>query len=320
MAGSVSETRVPDHIAHRAPRLDHEGSASPVLSGRLVVLVWLISILLHTVILLVTLAIVFPFTPHEAPESPTVHVEIVGNPDATGVASPQAPNPSDTEWKEQSEPPRFTPERFERLAKATTPSKTDLPIIGIGTGGGDFSRYGLSVGAGSGPEFFGLGRSARGAKRIVYVVDRSGSMLDTFGHVRAELIRSISELRRSQKFHVIFFNAGRPLENPPKRLVSAIKAQKEQLFRFLDTVYPEGSTDPAPAMRRALATDPDLVYFLTDGEFDSSLVAKLDQWNKDRTVKIFTIAYFDQSGAALLEEIARRNGGKFRFVTENDLP
>ena len=85
-------------------------------------------------------------------------------------------------------------------------------------------------------------------------------------------------------------------------------------------MYPEGSTDPGPAMRRALATEPDLVYFLTDGEFDRSLIAQLDQWNRSRRVRIFTIAYFDRSGAELLEDIAREHGGEFKFISENDLP
>ena len=162
------------------------------------------------------------------------------------------------------------------------------------------------AGSGAGPEFFGLGGSARGARRIVYVVDRSGSMLDTFFHVREELKRSIGELRRSQKFHVIFFNAGEPLENPPKRLVRAIKAHREAFFGFLDTVFPAGSTKPARAMRRALAEHPDLIYFLTDGAFDPDLIGELDRWNKHRKVKIFTIAYFDRSGAARARTIPIR--------------
>ena len=145
-------------------------------------------------------------------------------------------------------------------------------------------------------------------------------MLDTFIHVRNELIRSISTLRRSQKFHVIFFSAGVPLENPPRRPVAAIQAQKTAFFEFLDGVVPEGSTHPEQAMRRALALEPDLVYFLTDGEFDPALLPKLDGWNRDRRVRIFTIAYFDESGVELLEKIAREHGGEFKFVSEDDIP
>ena len=62
------------------------------------------------------------------------------------------------------------------------------------------------------------------------------------------------------------------------------------------------------------------VYFLTDGEFEPVLIDRLDAWNRDRDVLIYTIAYFDESGAGLLERIAREHGGKFRFVSESDLP
>ena len=103
-------------------------------------------------------------------------------------------------------------------------------------------------------------------------------------------------------------------------MVSAISARKESFFESLERVYPEGSTNPEPAMRRALALEPDMIYFLTDGEFDRGLVEKLQRWNKDRKVRIFTIAYFDQAGAALLERIAQEHGGEFRFVSEDDLP
>ena len=73
-------------------------------------------------------------------------------------------------------------------------------------------------------------------------------------------------------------------------------------------------------MRRALATEPEMIYFLTDGEFDPGIAEKLDHWNEDRRVRIFTIAFFNQARAALLERIAREHGGEFKFVTEHDVP
>ncbi|MCH8150668.1 MAG: VWA domain-containing protein [Planctomycetes bacterium] len=320
MSDTVSQ-RPPISTANgRTTPSHHEGSAPLVLSGRAVVSVWMISILLHLCGLAVMFVVVFPFAAPEPTEESVVHVELVGDPEATSFSASAAPDQTAQRLAVEPKPAHFTPERFEKLAGLSNTAKTDLPILGVGTGGGDFSKFGLTVGGGVGPSFFGLGGTARGAKKIVYVVDRSGSMLDTFGHVRAEMRRSISALRRSQKFHVIFFNSGQPLENSPQRLVSAIRAQKEKFYRFLQGVYPEGSTDPAPAMRRAFATEPDLIYFLTDGEFDASLVSQLDRWNKDKSVKIFTIAYFDRSGAALLETIARNHGGRYKFVSENDLP
>lgn len=146
-------------------------------------------------------------------------------------------------------------------------------------------------------------------------------MVDTFNHVRVELKRSISALRRSQKFHVVFFNSGEPLENPPERLVNAIDTNKEQFLTFLAGVTPGGGTKPERALRRALALEPDLLYLLSDGiNFDPDLPRKLDDWNRGRKTKIYTIAYLDQGGREMLEGIARQHDGEFKFVSEDDLP
>ena len=196
-----------------------------------------------------------------------------------------------------------------------------LGIIGLGGGGGgDLGKYGLDLGSTDpGPTFFGLGGRARGAKRIVYVVDRSGSMTETFDAVRKELNQSVARLRRSQRFHVVLFNDGAPQENPPKKLVNASNDQKEALEGFLARVEPGGNTDPIPAMRRAFELGPDLIYFLTDGEFDPRLVEELRRRNAQKKIRIFTIAYVSQMGSALLEQIARENYGEFRFISEHDL-
>lgn len=265
------------------------------------------------------LLLVFPFSPQPEPAPSAVRAEMIENFDGTPFAP--SPMPELTESRPSSEvtEARLEPQHFQSLSELQIKQKPELTILGIGAGGGNFSNYGLTAGSGSGPKFFGLGGSERGVRNIVYVVDRSGSMLDTFEYVRRELKRSVSTLRRTQKFHVIFFSGGM-LENPPKGLVSAIQEQKNHLFKFLDSIQPQGSTHPEQAMRRALGLRPDLIYFLTDGEFDSSLVAKLQQWNKDHNTRIYTIAYFDRSGAQLLEEIAREHGGEFKYVTENDIP
>ena len=300
----------------------HQESASFNLSGRAVLVAWFISIAAHAVLFFGMLALVFPFSASDEKVGLFVpHAEIVGAVDAASFTPSQL---LDLAMPRREPPPvsaRPAPKKFTELSELTAVKKPDLAIIGIGAGGGDFSRYGLTVGGGPGPEFFGLGQSARGARKIVYVVDRSGSMLDTFVYVQAELRRSIAALRRSQKFHVILFNTGDPLENPPKRLVSAIDAHKEKFSEFLDGVTPTGGTKPEAAMRRALALEPDLVYLLSDGiDFQPSLLERLEEWNRGGRVRIYTIAYLDQAAGELLERIAREHHGEFKFVSEDDLP
>lgn len=299
----------------------HQGSASSNLSGRSVLAAWLLSIGVHFVILLIVGNVIFSFASDAVPERPTSHAEIIGSlPSADFVAKPPPEIMRRTQIQVR---PRLrpTPKQFAKLSELTTTKKPDLSIIGIGAGGGDFSDFGIPMDFSVGAEFFGLGGSARGARSIVYVVDRSGSMLGSFHFVQQELRRSISALRRSQKFHVIFFNSGPPLENPPRRLVSAIAAQKQLFFEFLDTILPRGATNPARALRRALLLEPDLVYLLSDGiDFQSSLLSRIDEWNRDRKTRIYTIAYLDRTGSEMMEIMAREHNGEFRFVSENDLP
>lgn len=319
--GSDCMADIADQMARPVlSRLQHRGSASTTLDGRTVVLIWLLSVVLHFAGLIVMLLVVFPFSSEPDRDQPVTHVELVGPIDAVNIAKQPRPDlsPADTPSDPLEQP--ITPQPSDQLSQLLASRKAKLPIVGIGSGGADFSKYGLSGGSGAAPKFFGLGESVRGARRIVYVVDRSGSMLDTFGYVRDELNRSVGALRRSQKFHVILFNAGQPLESPPGHLVSAINVRKKALAEFLQGVFPSGGTEPERAMRRALALDPDLIYFLTDGAFDPSLLGRLDRWNKRRRVRIFTIAFFDRGGADLLERIAREHGGEFKFVSEHDVP
>ncbi len=301
----------------------HEGSASFNLSGGAVLTAWVTSVTVHTLLFFGMLGVVFPFSPSAKETEPlVVHAEIIDGVEPAPMIATLPHNLPDPALQPEQIHERLVPKEFTDLSQLTMAPKPDLAIIGIGAGGGgDFSKYGLTVGSSPGPEFFGLGASARGARKIVYVVDRSGSMMDTFVYVQAELRRSISALRRSQKFHVIFFNTGLPLENPPKRLVSAIDAHKEQFFMFLEGVTPSGGTKPAAAMRRALALEPDLIYLLSDGiDFEPRLLEDLDEWNRSRRVQIYTIAYLDQTGRELLEQIAREHRGEFKFVSEDDLP
>lgn len=303
-------------------RWQHKGSASSTLSGRAVLAAWAISVVIHVVLFFIMVALVFPFATKQAPANASVtHADIIGPISESKYVPAPTDRPNQSLTVLNQKPKRYTPREFTKLADVSSFKKPELSIIGIGAGGGDAANLGLAIGNAGGPEFFGLGGSSRGVRRIVYVVDRSGSMLDTFNFVQQELKRSISALRRSQKFHVIFFSTGAPVENPPRRPVSAITAHKQEFFRFLQTVFPGGGTEPGPALKRALDLEPDLVYLLSDGvDFDPNLMKNLDAWNSKRNVQIYTIAYLDRAGSEFLKLIAQEHGGDFKYVTEHDLP
>jgi len=157
--------------------------------------------------------------------------------------------------------------------------------------------------------------------RIVYLVDRSGSMTDSIMYVKYELKRSIGELDEGSAFHVIFYSSGPPVEMPTRRLAPATERNKEMAFAFIDRIVTVGETDPSLAFERAFAVGPEVIYFLTDGEFDKAVVDQVRRLNVGREVAVHTIQFLYRIGEAerLLRQIADQNNGGYTFVSEADL-
>ena len=165
--------------------------------------------------------------------------------------------------------------------------------------------------------YFGL--TAEGAQRVVYLLDRSGSMTDTIDYVRQEMKRSIKTLRGDQEFQVIAMSSGPALSIVPRGLRMATPVNKEKACEFLDGIIADGETDPTEAFKEALALKPDAIFFLTDGECDRSLFAHVRRWNPGGKVAIHCIQFLYKDGEALLKQLAAENHGKYKFVSEDDL-
>ncbi len=291
------------------------------LSGRAILLAWVVSLFGHVFLFLVLFAVPWLTGMVRLPEDlPIPRTDLTPvQPHVEVVPEPEFATAGDSAMEELV---TMEPQRFELMSNHPTGEHTDLAIL-VGTGGGDLSRVGLGGGIQTGPTFFGLGAEAREARRVVYVVDRSGSMIEHFDFVKEELKRSIKLLRRSQWFHVVFYDDGEPLEKPPSELVSASTPNKEAVFTFIDKeVGVGGGTDPIPALRRAFAVEPDMIYFLSDGDIPNrdELLSVLDrELNPHRSVRIFTVAFVDRMGAELLERVAREHRGGFRYVAESDI-
>ena len=192
-----------------------------------------------------------------------------------------------------------------------------LQVIGVGGGGKVLGGFeGLGKG---GRGFFGAGTETEIAHKIVYVVDRSGSMTDSIAYVKFELKRSIGELGEDTEFHVIFYSSGPPVEMPTRRLVAATERNKQLAFEFIDGIIPQGETDPSKALDRAFAVGPELIFLLTDGEFDRAIIDLVKRSNVGTKVTVHTIGFLYRTGEAVLKEIAEQNNGNYKFVSEADL-
>ena len=196
----------------------------------------------------------------------------------------------------------------------------DLPIIGIGSNRRGDGKEGLGNGPGRGGGnriFTPLDDPVD--RKIVYVVDRSGSMTDSLNIVKLELKRSLSDLAAENEFHVIFFSSGPPMEMPMRRLVPAMDRNRGLAFEFIDGVIAQGETDPSRALERAFAAKPDVLYLLTDGEFDRAVIDLIKRLNVGGKVRVYTIGFLYDGGREILTKIAAENGGEYKFVAEKDL-
>ena len=197
---------------------------------------------------------------------------------------------------------------------------------GTGTGdGGVLAPYGTPGGGTGGPRtgFYG---TAGNASRVVYILDHSGSMLDNFNFLQLEVRKSVEAMLPVHYFAVIVVSENAEVLGQ-MRLERATADNKRDVTLKMDRVVAQGQNDEMlipfkTAFEKAFAMKPQLVYFLTDGKFDAKLMDVVKELNKDRKVRINTIAfvndkqrdYFDQ-----LSALAKENGGMFKFVSEKDL-
>jgi hypothetical protein len=171
-----------------------------------------------------------------------------------------------------------------------------------------------------------------GARRIVFVCDATGTMLGLkFKLLQRQLIRAMGNLSREQSFNVIFFQGGdneaewrRPFST---KLEAADDATKEKARVFLEDHSVQGKgTNPLPALRMAFQQKPELVFFLTDGEFNNvvgyeQVLAEVRKLNGQKQVRVNTIAFIsdDPKAEAVLRSMALEHDGTFTRVSERDL-
>lgn len=175
------------------------------------------------------------------------------------------------------------------------------------------------------PETTFLGIGGR-AHHVVYVIDRNGSMIDTFDQLQREMRKSISRLSGIQDFHVIFMSSGEPRENRPRKLVPATDTSKMEFAGWLEEICSCGQTDPIPAIRRAFEVlskadakkHGKLIYLVTDGPFANNreLLELIRSANKNKEVQINTYLYGgrEEEAVNVLMLIAEENGGTFMHV------
>jgi len=153
---------------------------------------------------------------------------------------------------------------------------------------------------------------------VVYVVDTSGSMTFKMDNVKYELKRDIlCDLQDLDEFHVISFSSGPPDEMPTRRLVNATERYKSAAIDFIDSIVCHGQADPSAALDRAFACRPDIIYILTDDDFDAAAAELIHCLNAGKKVAVSIVSFADRPDSDSLKKIARDNGGTYELVAED---
>lgn len=195
----------------------------------------------------------------------------------------------------------------------------------------------LSNGSGS-PGYTSLfGLSAEGSK-FMYVFDRSDSMNSIFTMYRgsrpiskvtplelakAELIRSLGELRDYHQFQIIFYNHWPALfeeERKHKGLLNATEENKHKAARFIDYMPGEGNTNHWLALNKAMELKPEVIFLLTDGQAKDDpplyMIETMVKHCRSSGIQVNIVHFSDRNrpGCTLIQ-LAEETGGMHRFIS-----
>ena len=169
-----------------------------------------------------------------------------------------------------------------------------------------------------------FGLKGKGYK-FAYVFDRSGSMggsgRESLRAVKAELIQSMKTLDSVHQFLIVFYNERPVVFNPtgtPGRLVFATDANKRRAERFLHSISSQGGTAHEDALRLAIASKPDVIFLLTDGDDPQLSEAQIEKLSRQASGIVVHCIEFgpgpQPKDKSFLADLARRNGGRYVYV------
>lgn len=225
--------------------------------------------------------------------------------------------------KLQTLSPADSPMSDEGMAAVASAQSLDKMLADLSGGTGTQARVGKGNGNADGKNkkkangFFG---STTEGVRFIFVVDRSQSMNKRhfsrwntrYGRLKHEMEKSISNMTEAQQFYIIYFNAY-PTYMPGRKLVTASGENKKKYINWMARIPAQGNTDPRQALATAMQLHPDVIYFLTDGEFYPAIRNQLLRM-KQNAVKINTYCFGNKASERIMRRIASSNGGQYHFV------
>lgn len=164
-----------------------------------------------------------------------------------------------------------------------------------------------------------------GAKRVVFVCDAGGFMINKFATLKDQLSNAISSLRPDQEFGIVFFADGKAVAMNEKSLIAASPENKRAALEYLDGVTTTGKSRASPAVAMAFGLKPHMIHLVIGREpdTDDKLAEEIRKMNRPKQVSIHVVTidvYSGEAGALdLLRAIAAENGGRFDQLFEAEM-
>jgi len=167
-----------------------------------------------------------------------------------------------------------------------------------------------------------------GGNHFVYLVDSSGSMKEGFQSARRELLSSIEALTPKQRFYVVFFDSKpdymrlRDTNQDEPHSVYATPQNIAALKRWAMQISMDRGKAPYDPLRFALGLKADVIFLLSDGEFPQGIEDLLKEENEVANLFgdsspisiVHTISYHSKEGESRMRRIAQQNQGQYRYV------
>jgi hypothetical protein len=247
--------------------------------------------------------------------------------DDDGGSNPTQTEPAPPPTASPVEPADMAPAVTQVAAPtATAPAPSSAPRVAqvTKTAGGP-GNYGPPGSGQASVRVFGV--EGKGTK-FVYVFDRSSSMEGApLATAKQQLIQSLESLKSVHQFHIIFFNQQMrnfDLSGGGRRIAFATDRNKNLAARFVGGITADGGTDRFPALRAAIAMNPDVIFFLTDADdpMPASELHEIAELNRRAGVVISTIEFGRgpaKQAKNFLTELARTTGGQYGYVDTQSL-
>lgn len=310
---------------------------------------FLISLAIHLLFFIIVLLIISRMPNAGTPfgERSTDSVGIVfSDKGGDGREKMGAPYEEQTSAKSSAEKEKTDPQKYEipdnpvsenflpkRDLLGATQKKEQGSLIKITTdvGQGSLSdrnsnqgNNGPGLGKGSGGQTVSFSDVKGNGRKFVYVLDRSESMSWSNGYpmkyalseARAS-ITSLNPEKGAWRFQIVVYN--HEARSFGKETLLPVNEQNKNLvMKFLDTIFPQGGTDPVAAMEMAVKMSPDVIFFLTDAdeEIPALTLERIHDMARSGKVRQIHVIEFGKSNDKVktsFRQMAHDNNGQYIF-------